>query len=337
MKQNLLIRNTRNFLLTGFFAAMTWVQGQEPVIIYQQNFDGSNGDFTNTIVSQNTETNGWISSSTEPQYGDVYRHMWNFSDVSSGSNPLTMPISGRSMGMGFYNGNDPWVPNEYFHYYAAEPADQTFYTTRWAHIGISTEGYENITIEFKWKCAGELFEGVVYDYGTVNTSIDGGATWAMDQTGGQGGTTSEHGNFNGGLYFGNEGVQTAILTLPETRDNQPDFRLAFRMVVDEGYGTGGGFIIDDIIVRGTLIEELGTSDLSGSGFKVYKDGGDFVVKSSSKNIQNLEVYDLSGKLIISLKDNRKEIRIKASQLAKGVHVVKAGLENGEVLTQKIVK
>lgn len=337
MKKTVLVKITRNLFLTGFITAMSFAQGQEEVIIYQQNFDGNNGNFTNTIVSQNTETNGWISSSTDPQYGGVYRHMWNFSDNTAGNNTVTMPISGKSMGMGFYNGNDPWVPNEPFHYYAADPADAPFYTTRWAHVGFSTEGYENITIEFKWRCGGEVFEGVVYDYGTVNTSIDGGATWLMDQTGGEAGETSEHGSFAGGLYFDNEDVQTAVLTLPESRANQANFRLAFRMVADEGYGSGGGFIVDDIIVRGTLIEELATQDLNNASVKVYKDGGEFVVKSTAKNIQNVEVYDLSGKLVNNFTTNNKEIRIKGNQLAKGVYVVKATLENGEVITQKIVK
>ncbi len=334
MKKTVLIKITRNLFLTGFITAVSFASAQ--TVIYQQNFDGNNGNFTNTIVSQNTETNGWIASSTEPQYGGIYRHMWNFSDVTAGNNPVTMPISGKSMGMGFYNGNDPWVPNEYFHYYAAEPADQPFYTTRWAHVGFSTEGYENITIEFKWRCAGEIFEGVVYDYGTVNTSIDGGATWAMDQTGGQGGTTSEHGNFNGGLYFGNETVQTAILTLPESRDNQPNFRLAFRMVIDEGYGTGGGFIIDDIIVRGTPIV-MATADTDKSNINVYRDGDAFVIKSTSEKIQTIELFDLSGKQLINQKGSNTEFRIQANHLSKGVYVVKATLENGTELTKKIIK
>lgn len=336
MRRPVLVKTTKKLLLSGCLIAFSFGQAQE--IIYQQNFDGNNGNFTNTIVSQNTPTNGWISSSTAPQYGEIYRHMWNFSNVTAGGEQITMPISGRSLGMGFYEGNDPFLENQYFYTYAGEiPTDQTFFTTRWAHVGISTVGYENITVEFKWRCAGEIYENVVYDYGTVNTSIDGGATWLMDQTGGFGGTTSEHGTFSKGLYYGNEGVQTATLTLPADRANQANFRLAFRMVVDEGYGTGGGFIIDDIIVRGTPIQVMATTDLEKSSLMVYKDGFDFVGKASNKTIQSFKVYDLNGKLIVSEKANNKEFRIKADQLAKGAYVVKALLENGEELTQKILK
>jgi len=335
MKKTNLVQHTRNLLLTGCIAAMSLAQGQ--TIIYQQNFDGNNGSFPNTIVSENTAINGWLASSTAPQYADIYRHLWNFSDVTTGGNPYVMPISGKSLGMGFYEGNDPYVLNQYFATYAAEPpTDQTFFTTRWAHVGFSTEGYENITVEFKWRCTGEIFEGVVYDYGTVNTSIDGGSTWLMDETGGQGGTTSEHGSFSGGLYFGNAGVQTAILTLPESRNDQPDFRLAFRMVVDEGYGTGGGFIIDDIIVRGTPIV-MGTQDMDKSKVEVYKDGDAFVVKSSDANIKQVSLYDLSGKLLLNSTAGNKEFRLNANTLQNGVYMLKTQLENGEELTRKIRK
>lgn len=336
MKRKNLAKNYKNVLLTGFLFLMSYSHAQQE-IIYQQNFDGNNGTFPNTIVSQYTPINGWIASSTAPQYAEIYRHLWNFSDVTAGGNPETMPISGKSLGFGFYEGNDPFVPNQHFHYYAGEPADIPFYTTRWAHVGISTEGYENITVEFKWRCTGEIFQGIVYDYGTVNTSIDGGATWLMDQTGGYSGTTSEHGTFAGGLYYGNPNVQTTVITLPESRSNQPNFRLAFRMVVDEGYGTGGGFIVDDIIVRGTPIVNMANDELNKSHLVVYKEGKNFIVKSSQEKIKEVKVYDLNGKLILSGKVQQEEYRISEKQLSKGIYIVKAILENGIEVSQKIIK
>ncbi|MET3731976.1 T9SS sorting signal type C domain-containing protein [Moheibacter stercoris] len=230
---------------------------QEPVVLYQQNFDGNNGNFTNSIVSATTPVNGWRASSTSTQYGN-YRHLWNFSNLGSGN---FAPISGRSLGMGFYNGNNPNYPENPFRTWNGT-TDINALTTRWAHVGFSTVGYENITIEFKWRCTGEVDSGKVYDYGTVNTSIDNGNTWSMDMSGGIGGETGEHGIFPSGLYYNNSGVQTANLTLDETRANQPNFRLAFRMVVDDWYGTGGGFIVDDIIVRGTPISSDRTLTVS---------------------------------------------------------------------------
>ncbi len=254
-KENLRIAN----VILLFACMLFTLQSKAQTILYQQNFDGNNGTYSNTIVSQ-SGTNGWFASSTASQYS-TQRHLWNFSNAGSGN---FAPISGRSLGMGFYNGNNPNYSGTPFRTYNGASCGLLATTTRWAHVGVSTVGYENITVEFKWRASGEVDGGTVYDYGTVNTSIDGGVTWLMDLTGGQGGTTGEHGTFTGGLYYGNSGVQTANLTLPSSRNNQANFRLAFRMVVDGCYGTGGGFIIDDIIVRGTPIPTDRTLTISES-------------------------------------------------------------------------
>lgn len=304
-------------------------------IIYQQNFDGNNGSFSNAVLSTTSATNGWLTNSLAAQLGN-YKHMWNFSNVTTGGNLDVLPISGRSLGMGFFNGNAPNVPNQYFRTWdGEEPASGAFFTTRWAHVGASTKGYENITVEFKWRCTGEVDNNTIYDYGTINTSIDGGTTWLMDQTGGQGGKTSEHGTFSGGLYYGNANVQTTTLTLPANRANQPNFRLAFRMVVDEAGGTGGSFIIDDIIIRGT--KTLATANVDKTKVETYKDGNDFVVKSPTVAIQQIELYDISGKLALSKTTDGKEIRISTNALRNGIYILKARLQNGEELTKKIKK
>lgn len=256
-KKLLLVRFTK---FGGLILLMMFGLLNAQTIIYQQNFDGNNGTFANALVSQVTPTNGWISSDTSSQNG-TNRHIWNFSTLGSGS---FAPLSGRSLGMGFFAGNNPFYANSPFRTYNGTVPTNSFYTTRWAHVGISTVGYENITVEFKWRCTGEVDTGIVYDYGTVNTSINGGANWAMDITGGQAGVTDQQGTFTGGLYYNNSGIQTATLTLPANRANQPNFRLAFRMVVDEGFGTGGGFIVDDIIVRGTPISTNKTLTVSNA-------------------------------------------------------------------------
>lgn len=230
------------------------------VVIYEQNFDGNNGTFPTGIVSSSAPVNGWIASSTSIQSGN-YRHVWNISSTGTG---IFAPISGNSLGMGFYDGNIPFSTNPFQTYNGASCGVLTV-ANRWASVGVSTVGYTNIQVEFKWRCAGEIDGGIVYDYGTVNTSINGGATWSMDTTGGQSGTTALDGTFSGGLYYNNSGVQTQIINLPATRDNQADFRLAFRMVVDECYGTGGGFIVDDIVIRGIPMAACLAGTATGSG------------------------------------------------------------------------
>jgi|GEM_PF-1825701 len=251
----------RLFLFISFLAFYQCLYAQQ-VVIYQQNFDGNNGTFTNTIVSQGTAINGWLASSTAAQYNN-YRHLWNFGSTGTGN---VAPITNRSLGMGFYLLNDPNVVGQPFRTWDGTNCSVLGVTTRWAHVGISTVGYQNIQVEFKWRCIGEVDAGVAYDYGTVNTSIDGGSSWLMDQTSGAGGSTGAHGTFTGGLYHSNAGVQTATINLPATRNDKPNFRLAFRMVVDECYGTGGGFIIDDIIVRGTPISSCVAGTASGPSF-----------------------------------------------------------------------
>ncbi|WP_313717217.1 T9SS type A sorting domain-containing protein, partial [Kaistella carnis] len=81
---------------------------------------------------------------------------------------------------------------------------------------------------------------------------------------------------------------------------------------------------------------LGTGDSSKENLVVYRDGNDFVVKSSGKNITGLEVYDVSGRLMITSKPNQKETRIDASAFINGVYVLKINQE-GIVVTKKVIK
>ncbi|RZJ64034.1 MAG: hypothetical protein EOO45_19445, partial [Flavobacterium sp.] len=151
----------KQFILVMVF--LITLAGYSQSIIYQQNFDGNNGTFTNSLVSE-AGTGGFFSSSTLAQYGN-YRHVWNLSNVANSTNPHASPISGRSLGMGFWNGNTPNVASQFFRTWDGTNCDIIPITTRWAHIGISTLGYTNIKIAFKWKCSGEVDAGVVYDYG----------------------------------------------------------------------------------------------------------------------------------------------------------------------------
>lgn len=246
-------------LLLSWLGADAFAQ----VVIYQQNFDGNNGSFSNAMLSEITPNNGWRASSTAAQYAGAYRHVWNFSTQGSGN---FAPVSSRSLGIGLYNGNNPNYTGSPFRTWSGTNCSLFATTYRWAYVPISTVGYQNITVEFKWRCSGEVDAGTVYDYGTVNTSIDGGATWLMDETGGQGGTTGANGTYAGGLYYNNSSVLTQTISLPANRDDQPNFALAFRMVVDECYGTGGGFIIDDIIVRGTPLTSCFAGTASGPSY-----------------------------------------------------------------------
>ncbi|QOW10577.1 T9SS type A sorting domain-containing protein [Kaistella flava (ex Peng et al. 2021)] len=87
---------------------------------------------------------------------------------------------------------------------------------------------------------------------------------------------------------------------------------------------------------------LGTDAATKDALVVYRDGNDFVVKSTTKPISEIEVYDTSGRLLLKVKANHKEARIDAGNFANGIYVLKitsASLndQKGSVITRKIMK
>lgn len=78
---------------------------------------------------------------------------------------------------------------------------------------------------------------------------------------------------------------------------------------------------------------LATGETEKGTFEVYRDGEDFVVRNH-KNIQNVEVYDASGRKIQQIISNSKSVPIKIQ--AKGMYILKA-VSEGKEYTQKIVK
>ncbi|RZJ70157.1 MAG: hypothetical protein EOO45_13005, partial [Flavobacterium sp.] len=242
----------KQFILVMLF--FITLAGYSQSIIYQQNFDGNNGSFTNTIVSQSTAVGGWLANNTAAQYvngSNAYRHLWNWSNVTNSLNPHCSPISGRSLGMGFFNVNVPNVANQFFRTWDGTNCGIMPVTERYAHTGISTLGYTNIKLQFKWKCTGEVDGGIIYDYGSVVLSQNGVGGLGISQFGGQAGTTGLDGVMTGGIFYNASTTQSETLSLSELYNNKANFRFGFRMVVDECGGTGGGFIVDDIVVTGT--------------------------------------------------------------------------------------
>lgn len=85
--------------------------------------------------------------------------------------------------------------------------------------------------------------------------------------------------------------------------------------------------------------KLATSGSSAvnSSVEVYRDASDFVVRSGDQNIEEVELYDAAGRLILSLNGNSKELRFEAESLLNGMYVVKAKLKSGVLQTKKIRK
>ena len=81
---------------------------------------------------------------------------------------------------------------------------------------------------------------------------------------------------------------------------------------------------------------LGTDGSAKDEVKVYRDGQEFVINSSTKKITGVEVYDTSGKLILKCSTNQSEVRLDGSHWINGVYVLKIH-RNGQITTKKVVK
>ena len=83
------------------------------------------------------------------------------------------------------------------------------------------------------------------------------------------------------------------------------------------------------------LEVLGTNELSKSDFIVYRDGDSYVVKSS-KALGKIEIYDASGRMLITSSTKENTIKINTSILSNGVYLLRAE-NSGDVKTKKIIK
>ncbi len=89
----------------------------------------------------------------------------------------------------------------------------------------------------------------------------------------------------------------------------------------------------DIIYKDEVV--LNTGSDSKSDFIVYRDGDNQVIKSSKK-LGNIEIFDVSGKLIKTYHTPSNEIRLDTTSFLNGVYILK--VENsGDIKTKKIIK
>lgn len=82
---------------------------------------------------------------------------------------------------------------------------------------------------------------------------------------------------------------------------------------------------------------LATDTTVKGQIEIYRDASDFVIRSSDQLISSVEVYDVSGRLIVSAAGRERVLRFSAERLQEGMYVVKAHLKDGEHITKKIRK
>lgn len=218
-------------------------------ILYQQDFESV---AEGSLALNNSYQDGWKVNGVS--YGFLgYEH--NYGIHSDGQ-----AISGTSLGISFYD--DEYLFENFGYQHTSCINDTNFDLA--AYRAVSTIGYENITLQFDWKGAGEFFSGNWVDYGNVGYSLTGGAPFTWLTTGGSNGD---------GFYHSQTNAQTIAVSFPAEVANHPDFTIAFRSVADQCRGNNPQFIVDDIILRGNLItnDRMLTINNSGNG-ATYSDG-----------------------------------------------------------------
>lgn len=90
----------------------------------------------------------------------------------------------------------------------------------------------------------------------------------------------------------------------------------------------------EIVYQQDLV--LATDGKAKEEIQVYRDGNSFLVKAQTKKITGLEVYDASGKLIVTMQPNSKKAVIDGTALANGMYLIKIS-QNGEVTSRKVLK
>lgn len=78
-----------------------------------------------------------------------------------------------------------------------------------------------------------------------------------------------------------------------------------------------------------------SAEVADAGILLYREGESYWLKST-KDISEVEIYDLSGKLTGRLKPNSRSVRIDVQELARGVYILKI-VRSGEIISRKIVK
>ncbi len=193
--------------------------------IYQNDFETANVGYFGT---SGTSVDGWYTNNNTGTGGSAtsgYNNTWT---VGNGANAIT----GNSVGVSaLLNGG---LAGNYFQYWS-----DLGEIHRWIYRPFDLTGLRDIELTFKWKSGGEANQ----DYGSVISSINGGANWLMDDQGGIN---------NDGRYWNSPNtIRTQTLVLPESRNNQSNFRLGFKWDdwSGNGYSLDPSFVVDDIVIK----------------------------------------------------------------------------------------
>ena len=211
------------------------------IIVYRTDFEDAT---TGIFGVSGPAFDNWYTNTHEGVYDSYYNYYSNIWSVSTG----TYAISGQSAGVSaLYNGA---LAGQFFQYWS-----DLGIIYRWIYRPFNCTALRDIEVNFRWRCGGENGQ----DYGTVCSSINGGANWYTETQGGL---------YGDGKYWGSPNtVQTQSLILPSSRNNLNNVIIAFKWndLSGNGYSTDPSFVIDDLYVKGCPYEGMIRSDKVASG------------------------------------------------------------------------
>lgn len=97
---------------------------------------------------------------------------------------------------------------------------------------------------------------------------------------------------------------------------------------------GDSFGRFEIIYKPEIV--LSSGGVAKDEIIIYRDGENFIVKSAISTIDEIQLFDMVGRLVSSSRPNQKVTHIKGSSLADGVYVVKVK-RNSQITVKKIIK
>ncbi|MCD9853451.1 T9SS type A sorting domain-containing protein [Epilithonimonas sp. JDS] len=168
--------------------------------------------------------------------------------------------------------------------------------------------------------------------GSKKLAIQGKGTFDIEDKVGLGNVYSQNGNYTvslknaEGIFSGNQNIYLKDKLLNKVV-NLSNSDYTFQAVK----GTDNSRF--EIVFKEDAV--LGTDSATKSDFEVYRDGTDYVI-NSSKILVRIDVYDVTGRLVISKKSTDRNFRLDSAMLSNGVYIIKAE-NSGDVRTKKVIK
>jgi hypothetical protein len=227
--------------------------------------------------------------------------------------------------------NDTTLGNSSTGYIGASGVDNIVIQDTLAHVGydslisapISSAGYDSITVQWASRMSKHF--------------ADSGSTialyWSTDGTTWNNVSYIENPN-NSNWYPENDSTP---ITLPAGAANRSSLWLMW--LADIHFNTSGTYRIDDVTVAGDAI--TGINDITNQTFaKVYVSSNSNInisIKNQISENLNVELYDLTGRLISKINMDTQNLTIDGSHLSEGMYLVKVSDINNTMVTKVLVK